>query len=991
MPIALVVGIDHFVAKKLARALLEKDLLVYGVGADGGDLIDDNRFVLQPSGEPYPDGVAYFFDFSQSVDVWKKATQDGAKLTIIEIDKKEVSRKREESVLAALGVNWRIVEVSEVYGPGMELDKNWLGGAIEAAVLNRPLPLPKDDYLRPVAVDDVVEAVLRASFLSGTDSRRWVYGGAKVERGVLAECLEQEAKMTKREVTDLETTTEGEEGVVEDSWQHLRWVPVRDFESTIKETLQYFFAKADEMGRTKNNRKRPVTYKPNYEISKYEVSEILPLLPIKKHEETVEKDVAYEVVPEFEPNESWKKKQAVEVVEEEVSDEIEEKPEGIKKGMGLSWIKPIEVPGPKPESLHQVKDDVKVESVSEEVAHEAAVKPLEPKKVKKSRRRRVGLGLGIVLLMMVIFGGYWGIRLYGIVHSITMIAPLLKQQQWQEAMTTSKETLDEVRSVEEVMSSWGIGGDWDQLVRVVDQGLVVVIQAIPAVENGQKLYTGVFKDKEIPTVEVLADLSGQLEGVDSEMGVLQARLGGEWWQLPGILRNKLQETEKTVANSRVVLSEGRKALAIVPELIGADGKRRDWLVLFQNENELRPSGGFIGSYGILSFENGKLLQLEVRDIYGADGQLKGHVEPPLPIKQYLGEASWYMRDANWQAGFPQAARDILWFSDKETGRSVNGVVAIDLAVARGLLGVVGEVYLPNFKEKVNKDNLYEQAEYYSEQNFFPGSHEKESFLGELSKQLFESIKGLSLDQQLKLVTEVFDLADKNELQIMATEPKTANTLSQLGWDGALYDGGCAKDRCIADYLYVVEANLGVNKANYFINRSMEQLVELSTQSVARVIKINYENTAKSSNWPGGDYKDYIRVYVPNDVNVSQIAMYATDNPAEKTILGSADMTVTTLGSKKEIGFLMLVPVGAKKTVELRYSSGIDMSKGNSFSYLGYIQRQPGYGSTSLVSLVSYPAGWQPLQVQPSASIVGDKLLFNQSFDRDIRMGVELGK
>ena len=184
---------------------------------------------------------------------------------------------------------------------------------------------------------------------------------------------------------------------------------------------------------------------------------------------------------------------------------------------------------------------------------------------------------------------------------------------------------------------------------------------------------------------------------------------------------------------------------------------------------------------------------------------------------------------------------------------------------------------------------------------------------------------------------------------------------------------------------------GVNKANYFLYRSMEQMVEISASSIARVIKINYQNTAKSSNWPGGDYKNYIRVYVPADINLSSVVIYDSDSTDNKTVVSGSDLSIQQVGDKKEIGFLAVVPVGKKRSVELRYSSNINLSKEDKFSYLGYIQRQPGYGNTGLVSLVSYPSDWQPLQVEPSASIVANKLVFNQKFDRDIRMGVEIGK
>lgn len=414
------------------------------------------------------------------------------------------------------------------------------------------------------------------------------------------------------------------------------------------------------------------------------------------------------------------------------------------------------------------------------------------------------------------------------------------------------------------------------------------------------------------------------------------------------------------------------------------------MVLLQNESELRPGGGFIGSYGILSFEGGSLLNFEIKDIYEADGQLKGHVEPPEPIKNYLGEANWYMRDANWQADFSLNSRDIQWFLEKETGRKVDGVIGINLAVAKQILGIIGEVYVPDFKEKINKNNLYEQAEFYSETKFFPGSNQKASFLGGLGKQLFEEIKEMRPEKRMEMLAEIIDLLDRNELQLAFNNKMAAMVVAEMGWSGSIYEGRCLQERCFADYLYVVEANVGVNKANYFLYRNIDQAVDITNQTIGRVVKINYENIAKNNNWPGGDYKNYVRIYIPESSNLAEVSVM-DGNGGPKTIYQNQSLKIRQFKGKKEIGFLVIVPAGSKRTVEIRYVDQINLKDKDKFSYLHYVQRQSGFGDTGLVTLVSMPDDWQPTQVEPEATVVNGKLLFNQKLDRDIKMGVEIGK
>jgi hypothetical protein len=301
------------------------------------------------------------------------------------------------------------------------------------------------------------------------------------------------------------------------------------------------------------------------------------------------------------------------------------------------------------------------------------------------------------------------------------------------------------------------------------------------------------------------------------------------------------------------------------------------------------------------------------------------------------------------------------------------------------------VYVPDFDEKINADNLYEQAEFYAEKKFFPGSNQKASFLGGLGKQMFEDIKNLSMIKKVEMMSKVVDLLEKNEIQLAFNNQETAKKMTNLGWSGEIYNGKCGTDNCVMDYLYVVESNLGVNKANYFLYRNVEQVVDITNGSLSRVVKISYENTAKNTNWPGGDYKNYVRVYLPSDVNLSQVTVMDGVDTTIKKVYKDSDLRIREINGKKEIGFLMTVPVTKRRIIEVRYTSNIDLTSKTKFSYINYIQRQPGSGETGLVNLVSFPEDWQPMQVQPSASLVGGKLLFNQKLDKDLKMGVELEK
>jgi hypothetical protein len=141
-----------------------------------------------------------------------------------------------------------------------------------------------------------------------------------------------------------------------------------------------------------------------------------------------------------------------------------------------------------------------------------------------------------------------------------------------------------------------------------------------------------------------------------------------------------------------------------PNLLGFEGKKK-YLLLFQNNMELRPGGGFIGSYGLLDVEKGDMTKFQIYDVYDADGKLTDHIEPPYPLRRYLGASHWYLRDSNFAVDFPTSAAQASNFLQLETGERVDGVIAIDTDFLRNMLAVFASVYLPDYKETVTPFSL----------------------------------------------------------------------------------------------------------------------------------------------------------------------------------------------------------------------------------------------------------------------------------------------
>jgi len=934
LPIAVINGGESFLAKNLWESLKSRGMRVEVIGE-----------TVENLGE-IEEQIRYVFDFNEDGEVWKEVIEKGSKLCVVDI-KGEKEAERMWTKLRGISGDWRLVEGINVYGEGME-KVGFLGEVMAEAAGNKNLKLPKlGEKFRLVFASDMVEAIMRASILSGTVGGLFLVAGNETDSKELAEVLVDEAKMTRLSVIQEEIGVEEiDKERVEETRKILGWKPVVTLREGVRETVRDFVMRADEEGRKRkslNSKVKNLKYK-DIETKRERFQEVVV------EEENQISDIRYQ-----------KDK-------DEVEEEVEIKPL-IKK-------KEIEINYENQENNIPIKNDFNIEK-------------------KRLGWMRKIKWVGVIAILVGVIGGIlsWPVvGVLGVVLSLEKPFKLVEENRISEALKLVVANTDKNKKAGDFLEGSGLGR-WPMLNRVGElsgiAGGVLEIEGklITLATTTEKINRAVFEEGEIDWTGELLKLTDNMEETEIKAGILVGRLSEMKRWIPGRWKPEVDRAIRTISEKLEIAGKFRDLSETIPEILGLDGKRREYMVLLQNEMEIRATGGFVGSYAILSFEGGRLLSFEVKDVYEADGQLKGHVEPPEEIKKYLGESGWFMRDANWQASFPQTSREIQWFLEKETGRKVDGVIGMDLAVAKMILGVTGEIYVPDFKEKVNKDNLYEQAEFWSETNSFPGSTQKASFLGGLGTQLFEEIKNLKTTKRWELMMGMVEMLERNEIQLGFNHSETAEAMAEAGWDGSVYEGECSGPRCYADYLYVVESNLGINKANYFLYRNMEERVDISAGWIKRDLKINYENTAKSSNWPGGDYKNYLRVYLPKEAEVTEIGM--GEDGVIRTI-PMVSVKMREIYGKKEVGFLVTVPIRKKVTVEIKYQSN-GVGQGDKFSYLQYIQRQSGFGDTALLTLISIPDGWQPVQVTPVASMKEGKLLFNQKLDRDIKMGVEITK
>lgn len=367
-----------------------------------------------------------------------------------------------------------------------------------------------------------------------------------------------------------------------------------------------------------------------------------------------------------------------------------------------------------------------------------------------------------------------------------------------------------------------------------------------------------------------------------------------------------------------------------------------YLVLLQNNYEIRPTGGFMGSFAVVTFKSGVLKDWIIQDIYTADGQIEGHVRPKAPIQQAFKTGEWRLPNSNWEASFPESSKDIVWFFEKAGIDNIDGVVAVNFELMKRWVGIIGEIKPLDYEESLNEDNFYYLTQSYSQDNFFPGSHAKKNYLSSAGSILLTNTIDGSTSTKLKLAKLIKDQLNEKQILIWHKDNEIMNLINNEEWDGNLsdYDN---------DYFYSVESNLGSNKSNYCVERRINQDVVVNNL-VTNTTTITFSNTkdecinSEVEKWMG-EYVNYQRIIIPSAAIVENVEVngniYTLDNNIDPDdppdFKSDHSYSIKEDGKYKEVGFWVFVPIQGTSLATIKYT----LPKSNTDTYSIYVQRQPG--------------------------------------------------
>ena len=402
------------------------------------------------------------------------------------------------------------------------------------------------------------------------------------------------------------------------------------------------------------------------------------------------------------------------------------------------------------------------------------------------------------------------------------------------------------------------------------------------------------------------------------------------------IRKDMEVAKNFIIGSSVAVKEGRAALEIAPQALGISSPK-NYLLLFQNDKEIRPTGGFMTAYATLTLNNGQVSSTTSDDIYRLDEKLLNTcltkicpLTPPAPIVKYLPEvtgkerSAWSMRDSNISPDVPTSAKEFeRMYQLLGGGLPFDGIIYIDSQVVEELIEVTGPIdvygtrYSAEIDKRCNCSNVIYELESYAE-IAAKGEKDRKAVLGVLMQQILAKSVGSDVEKLPQLIETVATLANHKHVMFYMHDSNTQQALANLNWTGQIksYDG---------DFLHINDANFAGGKSNLYVNQTVTQEINIKNGSVTKKISIEYKNDQPFNIWLNGINRDYVRFYVPKGSKL----ISSKGSEVGMTTIEDLDKTVFE-------AFIQVRPQNSRK-LEIEYTIPYQPSK----EYKLLIQKQPG--------------------------------------------------
>lgn len=412
-----------------------------------------------------------------------------------------------------------------------------------------------------------------------------------------------------------------------------------------------------------------------------------------------------------------------------------------------------------------------------------------------------------------------------------------------------------------------------------------------------------------------------------------------------IFSSRLDEFKEQLRQASSSLASLVSLAALVPVLSGYP-EEVSYLILLQNNNELRPTGGFIGTYGILTVYLGDIKRLETHDSYHLDmpASLNKNfkIEAPEPIKKYLNVDRWFFRDANWSPDWPSSAQNVQRFYQEEMRAAkreaeiipLSGVIALTPKLISDLMTFTGDIEVNG--QKYSADNFTEILQYEVEIAFRQdgiSEWDRKNVIADILAEMKNKLFALN-SKNWKSLAKIFsqNIEEKNILFYLNKETYR-KVSANLNWGGEIRPADL-------DYLMVVDANLAAFKTDRVMDKKIKyHLSEEDNGLLKARVELDYKNNGWYD-WQTTRYRSFTRIYQP-----LKVSLINKNNFAPDSFLSAEELNIAH--PKNYFGSFVSIDPGSRSTMIIEYYLPRELSNKlkNENKYSIVLQKQAGNNSS----------------------------------------------
>lgn len=288
-----------------------------------------------------------------------------------------------------------------------------------------------------------------------------------------------------------------------------------------------------------------------------------------------------------------------------------------------------------------------------------------------------------------------------------------------------------------------------------------------------------------------------------------------------------------------------KVAPVLPQMLGANGQTRHYLVLAMSNVEIRACGGFPGSRGVMSVTDGKL---ELGDFVKVD-MMKEPLSP-LPItdeEANLFTTGWgltgfntlgyTMGDVTMTPDYPRAAQLVSDMQKAIVGDDIDGVFAVDPVFLQYMLGVVGGTQLPDgtVVDGSNAAKVLLHDIYWN----YPVEEQDAIFAAVAGSAFNKIVDELGSSDITKIAAAIEKGASEGRILMYSRNDDEEKAAKALGISGALQT-----DTSEAPILGVYVNNYSYSKMDWFLDKrvTIDSSVENADGSTTYRVTTSLKNT-----------------------------------------------------------------------------------------------------------------------------------------------------